>query len=268
MMFKTCPVQIKAAGESEGLEPGQFEALVSVFDNTDSMGDVVRKGAFTETLEDWSKSGNPIPIYYSHRMDDPDYNIGQVIDAEERDEGLWVRGQLDLDEGGTSKARQVYKLFKGRRLTNFSYAYDVIDGGPIAVKDESGSDTTAYELRKLRVYEVGPTPIGANQATDLLTVKSALERITREAKAGRVLSARNEGSLRDALGAANATVETINSVLAQLERDNQQEQPKSHPGRPVKNEELPLAVKFEEPSATGPVTRYLNLISILRQGDS
>jgi hypothetical protein len=34
-MFKTRPAQIKAAGEDDGLEEGQFRALVSVFGNVD-----------------------------------------------------------------------------------------------------------------------------------------------------------------------------------------------------------------------------------------
>ena len=35
MLRKSCPVQIKAAGEADGLSDGQFRAVVSVFGQRD-----------------------------------------------------------------------------------------------------------------------------------------------------------------------------------------------------------------------------------------
>ncbi|WP_018350954.1 HK97 family phage prohead protease [Longispora albida] len=162
MLLKTCRARIKQAGGPEA-PAGEFEAIVSVFGNVDSVGDKVMPGAFTDTLAEWEASGDPIPIIWSHRSDDPDYHIGHVIEAAETGEGLWVRGLLDLD---APKAAQVYRLLKGRRVTQFSFAYDILDAAPGV---HEGADV--LELRKLKVYEVGPTLIGANQATSLLAVK-------------------------------------------------------------------------------------------------
>jgi hypothetical protein len=84
-----------------------------------------------------------------------------VQQAEERDgEGLWVKGLLDLDN---PTGRQVYKLLKGGRVTNFSFAYDVIDS---EMKDDG-----INALQELKLYEVGPTLIGCNQSTRTLAVK-------------------------------------------------------------------------------------------------
>jgi uncharacterized protein len=241
VLFKSCPAQVKAAGEADGLEDGQFEALVSVFGNVDAYGDVVMPGAFTDTLAAWEKSGNPIPVYYSHRMDDPDYNIGHVLQAKEIPEGLWVRAQLDLDDDAR-KSRQVYRLLKGRRLTQFSFAYQVDEGG-MATKD----DEDFYELRKLTIYEVGPTPIGANQETELLDVKAFTARVTQltreltdttataDGKAGRVLSAKNEATLREALDAVTGASTQIKGVLAALEPQDDDDG-KAKAGEPVKDE--------------------------------
>lgn len=160
MFTKSFPAALVAA---DGLEEGQFEALVSVFGNVDSYGDVVMPGAFAATLADWSEKGDPIPIYYSHQLRDPHMCIGEVLAAAERDDGLWVRGQLDLD---APNAAQVHRLMQKRRVTQFSFSYDIVDGG---FAERDGKDV--YELRQLRLYEVGPTPIGANQETELLAVK-------------------------------------------------------------------------------------------------
>lgn len=172
MHIKTAPATIQAAGIEDGANEGVFEAIVSAFGNVDSYGDVVLPGAFTETLAEWAAKGDPIPVLWSHNSQDPDYHIGYVLDAEERDEGLWVRAQLDPDDltDPKSKTAKIYRLLKGRRVTQFSFAFDVLDAG-WGERD----DADVYELRKLKLYEVGPCLIGVNQATDLLDIKGRKE---------------------------------------------------------------------------------------------
>lgn len=259
--FKSAQVALlKAPGNGgDELPLGQFEALVSVFDNKDSYGDVVRPGAFVDTLDEWAKSGRPIPIYYSHRMDDPDFNIGHVLEAKEvaKDEladylkkshpaGLYAKGQLDLeDPTPTSKAPQVYRLLKGDRLTQFSYAYDVVEGAYVE-QVVDGKDDSYFELKKLALWELGPTPVGANTETDLLGVKHAIDNIARSvtaAKAGRTLSSKNESILRDARDA-------LDKVLASLEPDEEKAQQTAtgqHGGAPA-------GANVEEPTAKSTAT--------------
>jgi len=253
-MFKTYPARIKAAGAEDGLAEGQFRALVSVFNVKDSMGDVIVPGAFTDTLEEWKASGDSIPVYWSHQMHDPDYNVGWVLDAEQTGEGLEVLAQLDLEEGGSPKARQVYRLLKGRRVTQFSFAYDVTDGGP-SKSDDHGDHN---ELRILKLYEVGPTPIGANQETDLLGVKDAVALLKR----GRVLSSKNETALTDALAAITAGVTSIKSVLSAVGTADEEDdggkaatphQDKANGTGPVTPQEPPRGATGQEPNRTSPV---------------
>ncbi|MFF2631965.1 HK97 family phage prohead protease [Microbacterium sp. NPDC058021] len=257
MFTKSMPVFVKAVGEADGLEEGVFEAIVSVFGNVDSYGDRMIEGAFKDTLDEWAASGNPIPSYYSHRMDDPDYNIGEVIDAKELAPGdpmlpakikdlggLYVKVQVDLHQEAL-KARQVYRLLKGRRLTQFSFAYDIVD---YAIVKGEQDDHEVWELRKVKLYEVGPTPIGANQETELLGVKAAghhARQLASEVKAGRVLSAKNEGELRTAY-------DSIGKVLAALESDDDS---KANGDEPAKVDE-PSGAKADEPTrASSALTR-------------
>ncbi|MBW8171800.1 HK97 family phage prohead protease [Ornithinimicrobium sp. Arc0846-15] len=210
MFTKSCDALVKAAGPEDGLAEGQFQAIVSAFGNIDSYGDVVMPGAFVDSIAEWEASGAPIPSYYSHRMDDPDFNIGWVLEAKEVPEGLWVDVQLDIaDPAATSKAPQVYRLMKGRRLKQFSFAYDIIEAGWAQRKNAEGETEEYYELRKLAIHEVGPTPIGANNATELLAVKTATEHVVREVKAGRVLSAKDESSIRSVHSALTGVIEGL-----------------------------------------------------------
>lgn len=159
-------------------DEGTFEAVVSVFDNKDLGGDIVRPGAFKRSLEHWEQSGNPIPVYWSHRLDDPTMNIGEVIEAKELDHGAdmppwvndWVREhgglyiKARLDDFGVGK--QVAHLLKHRRVKQFSFTYDVIN-------EQRSKDNDANELLDLFLHEVGPTPLGMNPLTELISAKTA-----------------------------------------------------------------------------------------------
>ncbi len=158
-------------------DEGTFEAIVSVFGNKDLVGDVVMPGAFTKTLEHWMGSGDPIPIYWSHRLDDPTYNIGEVLEADELAGGdpnmpAWVNEQIKAAGGLYVKGRlddygighHVRQLLKSRRVKQFSFSYDVIR----ETKSKSGD---ANELHEVWLHEVGPTPLGANPLTELLAAK-------------------------------------------------------------------------------------------------
>jgi len=221
--IKSCDVRIKAAGEQDGTDDGVFEALVATW-SLDSVGDKIVKGAFADTLKSWSDSGDPIPVYWSHRMDDPDYNIGTVLEAKETDEGLWVKARVDLD---SPKAAQVYRLLKGRRVKQFSFAYDVEEGAWVDEKDsETGVRSGYYELRRLKLHEVGPTPIGANQATELLDVKAAeLAEVVSAVKAGRVLSKTNEERVAEIARLATELLDSVQSADAESDDEKAKQEP-------------------------------------------
>lgn len=219
MKFKTAPVSVKAVDADTGV----FEAVVSVFGNEDSYGDIVMPGAFAKTLQDWAAKGDPIPVYWSHRMDDPDYNIGHVLEASETDAGLLVKAQLDL---GGGKADQVHRLLKGRRVTQFSFAYDVI------AEVKNGD---ANELHELKLYEVGPTPIGANQETELLAVKAAY-----------ALSTKSETDVREAIDALTAATKQLQELLP-VNPDPEAEVEQKASGTDPANAEEPSGANAEEP---------------------
>lgn len=252
MQFKTCPAQVKAAGPDDGLAEGQFRAVVSVFGNKDSYGDKVMPGAFADSLAEWAAKGDPIPVFWSHQMNDPDMCLGEVLDAKETEVGLEVLAQLDLDEEAR-KARQTYRLLKGRRVTQFSFAYDINEAAWVETEDEWW-----YELRKLHIFEVGPTPIGANQETELLAVKSAAEHaerfVRRDLKAGGHLWVKNQTTLRDSLASIEGAATQIKNVLAAIdggEASNDEKAKASEPAAPSESKDstgAPMRMSPQEAS--------------------
>lgn len=255
MLTKNAHIQLKA-GPDDGLADGQFVAYASVFNNVDSYGDVVMPGAFANDIARWEKSGNPIPLLFGHNMSDPDYNIGYVVKAEEDSVGLKVTAQLDLEN---PKAKQVYRMLKGRRIDQMSFAYDVVDG---AMAQRDGEDV--YELRDLKLYEVSVVTVGANQETEVLAVKqvpAVADRLISEVKAGRVLSAKNEDALRSAH-------EAIGRVLSALDNSTSiDEQKASEPASSCQaNDDTEVSEESPREATPAPsVDRSAHIDAILGQ---
>lgn len=231
MHIKSSTVQVKA-GPADGLSDGQFLVYPSTFTRTpDSYGDIVARGAFAESIKHWADSGNVLPGLFGHRMDDPDFYVAWATEMGEDDHGWWVKGEFDLE---SPKGAQVYRLVKGRRLNQLSFAYDVLDEGSVEI--EGGK--TANELRKVHVHEFSFVPVGANQDTSVVAVKALADATADAVKQGRVLAAKHIDSLR-------AAQEAISSVIEAADGSNLDESKAS--GHTEAKGEEPATVKPEEP---------------------
>jgi len=97
------------------LEDGSFEGYASVFNNKDLGNDVIKKGAFLNTIK--SKKPKQIKLLYQHKTDEP---IGVIDSLEEDMKGLRVKGRLAM---GTQKGKEAYELMKMGALDSMSIGY-------------------------------------------------------------------------------------------------------------------------------------------------
>ena len=212
---------------------GIVEGYASTFDREpDSYGDVIAKGAFARTLDEWRAKGEgglAIPLLYGHNTDDPLHNIGRVTEAHEDEKGLFVRAEFDADN---PKAQYVRKLAKEGRLYQFSFAYSVRD----AMETELEDGAKAYELRDLDLYEVSLVQIPANQHAVITEIKS-----------GRRNSKADADELRQIRALAAQITQAINGLLA--DEDPDADEPDGRPD-PDANDEEPDGAKSEEPTET------------------
>lgn len=188
MFMKLFDVQYKDVGN------GQIEGYASTWiRKPDSYGDVVKAGAFKNTLaHDWN-GGKGIPFLWSHQMD----NLGAFIgtaDANEDEIGLHFVAKFD----DTEEAQRVRGLYKDGRLRKFSFAYDTLDQGPVEL--ENG--VKANELRELKLFEISAVTVPANDDAGVVDVKT-----------GRRNSKADEGKIRDA-------IKLLQEVLGELEQDD------------------------------------------------
>lgn len=251
MKTKDVTPQGVKAGPDDGLKEGEFTAYASVFGNVDSYGDKVMPGAFAEDLKRWKDSDSRIPLLFGHNMSDPDFNLGYA-DAVEDEHGLKVTGHLDLDN---PKAAQVYRMLKGRRVNQMSFAYDVVEGSMTKEEDEQ-----FYELRKLKLYEVSLVHIGANQETEVLSVKAAVDALASKTRI-------TDKTITE-LSAVKAQLATaLEALINVLPADGEEQDHSKASDTPAAKLEEPAGAKSEEQPANSPVETWHMTFQLLDRGE-
>lgn len=251
------PTKSKAANGAD-LKEGEFLAYASVFGVKDLDGDVVQPGAFDKTLADWQEKGLPIPLLWGHNTADPDMNIGEVLTATPDDHGLLVHCLCDL-EGG--KGPQTHRLIKAGRVNNLSYTYRITAGEFIIPQGTTAKDEEPYfRIDEVDLFEISVVPIGANQETAILAVKSALGSMA--VKAGRTLSAKNEDALRGVLTQAEQIVTALKGVLPDDQSDADEEDQDQTSGKEPPADSTATKSPSQSDTATPSPSVYLALLDL------
>lgn len=184
---------------------------------TDSNGDRIIPGAFTQTLEERGPKLGPdgkmkskIKMCYNHRIL---IGVPQVMVQDEK--GLYFEGLVDEIPVGD----QVLKQVESGSLDQMSFAYDV---------KQADYDPKAGErlLKELMVYEGGPVDMAMNEDASILGVKSAFARqfagmppevltaLHAELKAGKMFSDKNLSAMKETLELVQKALTTLGALIA------------------------------------------------------
>jgi len=145
---KSLSLDVKAVGEE-----GQIEGYGAVFGNRDSYGDIMVKGAFTETLK-----GRKPKMLWQHNMLDP---IGTWDEYAEDERGLYMRGRIAIK---STKGRDVYELVKAGAIDGLSIGY---------VTKDYEMKGGARLLMAVDLFEASLVTMPANAAALVTGVKNA-----------------------------------------------------------------------------------------------
>lgn len=154
------PFEVKAVSET-----GTFEGFGSVFGNVDSYKEIVAPGAFAESLAAWKSSDRLPPVLWQHRSGEP---IGPYLAMEEQPVGLWVKGQLLVDD--VVRAKEARALMKAKAVNGLSIGY-------VTREDSYDRVTGIRTLKKVDLWEVSIVTFPANPAAQISSVKSAIDAI-------------------------------------------------------------------------------------------
>ena len=221
-MSKTKRVDVKANVDEKGYITGYASTFTR---EPDWAGDVVAKGAFADSLNHVHEDGVTVPMLYNHDQS-LDSFIGKVTDIREDDHGLLFTAEFDA----TEKAQRARELAMDGRLAKFSFAYMILDQGPVTLED----GRKANELRKLDVDEVSLVLSPCNPDTSVVDVKS-----------GRRNSKADADELRSIREHAQQITKAIDGLLADEE---DADEPDGGP-EPDANAEEPETANAEEQEA-------------------
>lgn len=185
-------LEIKALKDS-----GEFEGYASTFSETpDSYGDVIAKGAYVDTLAEHKTKGTMPKMFWQHNPSEP---VGKWLEAAEDDNGLMMRGKLNM---GVQRAKEAYALLKEGDIDGLSIGY--------RIKEYSvDTDTDVWTLEKIDLHEVSIVSIGANDTATVTSVKAAkaAHDLFERLKAGDRLTEREFETWLKGLGLSNSQAE-------------------------------------------------------------
>jgi HK97 family phage prohead protease len=148
MEFKLIDLDLKADGDGFAVS-----GYGSVFDEVDSYGDRIVKGAFVESL-----TKRKPKMLWQHRMDKP---IGMWDTVAEDGKGLRVDGRL----ADTMQGREARELVKMGAMDGLSIGYQTSS-------DEMEGDIRI--LKKIELYEVSFVTIPAASSAVITSIKSEM----------------------------------------------------------------------------------------------
>lgn len=164
--FKKIVTLQQAKARKDGT--GGFEGYGSIFNNVDSYGDIVVKGAFKDTLPSFLANG-----FASVGHAWSDIPVATFTEAKEDDTGLWVVGDFHSDDY-SQRARQVYqeRIDRGKTV-GLSIGFTINPDGAIYATDDMGFGSGIRVLKSLDLFEVAIVNMPANPAALAQAVKSS-----------------------------------------------------------------------------------------------
>jgi len=151
-------------------DDGSFEGHGSVFGTVDSYNEIVAPGAFKASLAAHKKAGTLPAMLWQHNPAEP---IGSYTEMKEDDEGLFVKGRLEL---ATQRGGEAHALLRGGALRGLSIGY-------MPEKFEVDEETGLVTLTQVDLWEVSVVTFAANPDAQVEDVKSIDDMTKREFEA-------------------------------------------------------------------------------------
>lgn len=173
------PLAVKFSNVSE---VGNFVGYGATFgDPPDAYGDIIKTGAFAQSLSEHRYAGTTPALLWSHDVSQP---IGVIKSLSEDDHGLRMEGRLTLE---VARAAEALALMKAGALA-FSIGYQT--------KKATALGKGVRRIDEIKLYEISAVAMPANHNARLVSVKMppdlldqnnprAIEKILRDAGVAR-----------------------------------------------------------------------------------
>lgn len=164
--FGTGNVGFKDVDGRKGIVTGYF----AHFDNVDSDGDIIRKGAFKKTIKENGPSSERPRIKHllNHDTRQP---LGKLLELKEDSTGLYYESQL----GSHTLGGDFIKMVESGLITEHSIGFQTLKRNQLQEYEGymKNPDAGWFEMTEVRLWEGSSlTAWGANQLTPLTGLKS------------------------------------------------------------------------------------------------
>jgi len=166
LSFKNAPIELKEDGDTR-----YIEAVFSLFDVIDSDNDVTKANALRSGY-----TGNKVPLVWNH---DWSKVIGRGIIETDNQKAVFKGYFLNTEAG-----KEAYETVKAMQdMQQFSYGFQVLKSSKGTHIDSKGEEVPVRVLEDVKVWEVSPVLVGAQQNSFVQALKSGLEPVDEEIKA-------------------------------------------------------------------------------------
>jgi HK97 family phage prohead protease len=152
------PLQLKEVSET-----GEFSGYGSVFGVKDSHDDIILKGAFVDSLDQWKTKGKFPSMLWQHDTKEP---IGIYTKMQEDDNGLYFEGKLLID--ADPLAKRAHAHLKAGSLDGMSIGYNLSEDGY-----RYDSEKDAFILSKIDLWELSIVTFPSNTDARVQQVKTS-----------------------------------------------------------------------------------------------
>lgn len=158
--FKRMTMPFEFDGEAKALdEEGKFSGYGSVFEVIDFDREVIAKGAFAKTLNEWKRKKRLPPVLWQHNTREP---LGLYTEMIEDEKGLKVEGQLLIHD--IQKAREARALLRAKAVDGLSIGF-------ITRKSMPDEERRVRVLTELDLLEVSIVTMPANPKATVTDAK-------------------------------------------------------------------------------------------------
>ena len=137
-----------------------IEVKFASFGNIDSDGDMLLRGCFAKSIQErgpHSQTNRKIAFVWQHDIKEP---IGKILELEEREDGAYAQVQLS-DFDSVPLAKRAFSQMQDGTINQFSFGFSYIWD-----KMEYDENIDAFVVKELKLYEVSPVTLGANEMTE------------------------------------------------------------------------------------------------------
>src|SRR5210317_435779 len=158
LSFKNAPIELKEDGDTR-----YIEAVFSLFETIDSDNDVTKANALRSGY-----TGNKVPLVWNH---DWSKVIGRGIIETDNQKAVFKGYFLNTEAG-----KEAYNTVKAMQdMQQFSYGFQVLKSSKGTHIDSKGEEVPVRVLEDVKVWEVSPVLVGAQQNSFVQALKSGLQ---------------------------------------------------------------------------------------------